>query len=158
MAIDAREDLAPAWLKRQRELEAQVLNGTQATKSVKEVTMQSGEDIEVPRQTTPEPSTKPTATVADLLFSSRTAGTVELILPSATLRFKAVAADIGKYSIGFLLKADTFIEPTVMEQVVAKFKGKTYNTVYVGGSFRFKEAGYNLLTFLLKDDEDEDTR
>jgi len=160
--VNKHPENAPPSEKHKKKLKDALLDGTliPSNTAVPESTPSKVVDTEETITTEPDtPTLKPThRTVTQqeaikVLFPSTGRETVELITEVGTFNFKVDALEVQEFSIGFMLQDDTFMNLVVGAALTIKIRRQTYNVVYVGGSFKFKAAGCNLVTFLLASED-----
>jgi len=158
--VNTHPEQAPASLKRASALKKNILDGKVAVKTVGQPEKVIPEVQEVPHPTTESVTAsvqKTTTTREDalrLLFPEGSRETIELITDIGRFKFKVEALDIGEYGLGFMLADEAFMEPVIGAIIRIKIRRQEYRVVYMGGCFRFKTVGYNLITFLFAAEEE----
>jgi len=156
--IEAHPEQAPPSVISKRKLRTALLDGKQNTKvtTMQSKTPDTGEDTSKGIQQTPriEPTQNTTHTVTTqdvirVLFPENQKEFIELITEVGRFNFKVEALNITEYGIGFMLQADTLLEPTIGATLKVKIRRRVYEVIYMGGCFNFETIGYSLITFLL---------
>jgi hypothetical protein len=98
----------------------------------------------------------PLEQIAEALRMIEQKETIEVLGPFGKISFKAMHASVNEHGIAFIILKDHMSwEPNVKQELKIRLRGDTYNVIYVGGYFTFKQMPFIFLSFLKLDNDDE---